>query len=226
MRACVCACSSPTRQAGIPQERQEEGDFSSVCFGYRAPEAKPPTARRRDGKRRHVAFGTPNLFCRDVSLPRPGALLNHRVATRKSCDKSHCSPADRQLLVLPSLPPLPLAHHRRHCQPTVGSSLPLSLQPRRVSSATFTPPTKLRVAQTQLPQWTTVCGSVYICEAYGNYGWLSFSLNCTSPLHPRCALSVYSLSLASRYQLNRCQRARPVLQSRLSSANFCVLLAT
>lgn len=93
------------------------------------------------------------------------------VATRKSYDKSQRRPADLHLPALPPPPPLPPRHHRRHCQPTVGSSVLLSLQARRVYPATLKPPplppTKLGVAQTQQQRWITVCGSACIFEDTG-----------------------------------------------------------
>lgn len=184
MRACVRVLppTLPTREAGIPHEQQEEGrDASSVCFGCRAPEANPPAARRGDGKRRRVAFGNSNVLCRVASLPRRGALLNRGVwrrgkVTTGATAVQPISISQRSLLLLLLRLLSPLVHHRRHCQPTVGSSVLPSLQARRVYPPTPThttlkppppPQTKLGVAQTQQQRWITVCGSASIFEATG-----------------------------------------------------------
>lgn len=82
----------------------------------------------------------------------------------------------------------PLVHHRRHCQPTVGSSVLPSLQARRVSprnAHTTTTTNKARGLRKLNSSDGLPCAVLPLFLKPQDYGRLPFSLNnCRTPFHP------------------------------------------
>lgn len=166
------------------------------------PRRNPPTARRGDGKRIRVASENSNSLCRVVPplVPRWGVFLNRGVRRRgKEPPPSTRSPSPSAPSSSSSSSP-PLVHHRRHCQPTVGSSVLPSLQARRVSPrnahTTTTTTTKARGLRKLNSSDGLLCAFLPLFLKPRDYGRLPFSLNnCRTPFHPPMrALSLFAVA--------------------------------